>query len=405
MTVISKRLGAVKPSATKAMTAKARELKELGKSIIALSAGEPDFDTPENVKNAGIDAIRSGKTKYTPVPGIAPLLKVIQEKFECGNNLHYDSNQITTACGAKQILFNALFATLDPGDEVIIPAPCWVSYPDMVRLAGGSPVIISCCEADGFKLTPEAFEKQITRRTRWLMLNSPSNPTGAVYTGDELRALAEVLRNHPHVMVLADDIYEKLVYGEAKFATIAAVAPWVYDRTLTVNGVSKANAMTGWRLGYGAGPADLIKAMNTIQGQTASHTSSISQYAAVEAIGGDQSYLPVFVKQYKARRDLVVRKLNEAYGVRCGAPDGAFYVFASCEGLIGRRVPSGQVLKTDDDVAMFLLEHAGVAVVPGSGFLMSPYFRISYASSEAELTEACDRIIAACEILAKGEAA
>ncbi|WP_422067311.1 pyridoxal phosphate-dependent aminotransferase [Sinorhizobium meliloti] len=328
----------------------------------------------------------------------------MQEKFECANNLHYDINQITTACGAKQILFNALFATLDPGDEVIIPAPCWVSYPDMVRLAGGSPVVISCSEADGFKLTPEAFEKHITPRTRWLILNSPSNPTGAVYTGDELRALAEVLRNHPHIMVLADDIYEKLVYGEAKFATIAAVAPWVYDRTLTVNGVSKANAMTGWRLDYGAGPADLINAMNNIRVRPPPIPVDLPIWA-VEAIGGDQSHLPGLVKQYAARRDLVVRKLNEAYGVRCGAPDGTCYVFASCEGLIGRRAPSGQVLKTDDDVAMFLLENAGVAVVPGSGFLMSPYFRISYASSEAELAEACDRIIAACQGLVQEDAA
>nr|WP_210203838.1 pyridoxal phosphate-dependent aminotransferase [Phyllobacterium sophorae] len=387
------------------MTAKARELKERGKNVIALSAGEPDFDTPENVKNAGIEAIRSGKTKYTPVPGIPSLLKAIQEKFKRENDLRYDINQITTACGAKQILFNALFATLDPGDEVVIPAPCWVSYPDMVHLAGGSPIVISCSERDGFKLRPEALAKYITSRTKWLMLNSPSNPTGAVYTAKELRGLAEVVRDHPHVMILADDIYEKLVYGGAEFSTIAAVAPWVYDRTLTVNGVSKANAMTGWRLGYGAGPADLIKAMNTIQGQTASHTSSISQYAAVEAIQGDQSYLQRFLKEYEARRNLVVNKLNEAPGVRCSTPDGAFYVFASCEGLIGTTTPSGQVVKSDEDVAMFLLEEAGVAVVPGSGFLMSPYFRVSYASSEDELTEACDRIIAACQTLVKGKAA
>lgn len=399
MVHLSSRLGAVRPSATKAMTAKARELREKGQSIIALSTGEPDFDTPENVKEAGIEAIRAGMTKYTPVPGITPLLEAIREKLLKDNHLDYVLNQITTACGAKQILFNALFATLDPGDEVIVPTPCWVSYPDMVRLAGGTPVIAECSQGNGFKLTPDDLERLITPRTRWLMLNSPSNPTGAVHTGDELRALGEILLRHDQVMVLTDDIYEKLVYGDVRFETMAAIVPGLYDRTLTVNGVSKANAMTGWRLGYGAGPADLIKAMTTIQGQTASHTSSISQYAAIEAIKGNQSYLQRFVRDYRSRRDLVVRKLNEAPGISCETPDGAFYVFASCHELIGTRTHSGRTITSDEDFAMYLLEEAGVAVVPGSGFLMSPYFRVSYASSEAELVEACDRIILACEHL------
>lgn len=402
MTLLSHRLADVRPSATKAMTAKARELKEAGRSIIALSAGEPDFDTPGAVKQAGIEAIRSGKTKYTPVAGIAPLREAIAEKLRRDNGLIYDPDQITTACGAKQVIFNALFATLNPGDEVVIPVPCWVSYPDMVRLAGGTPVTVECGEENGFKLTPERLSAAITPKTRWLMLNSPSNPTGAVYSAAELGSLASVLEAHPHVWVLADDIYEKLIYGTAEFATMAQAAPALGGRTLTINGVSKANAMTGWRLGYGAGPAALIKAMNTIQGQTASHTSSISQYAAIEAIAGDQSYLANFVSAYEKRRDLVVGKLNEAPGITCGTPDGAFYVFACCRDLIGRSTPSGKIIESDADLAMHFLETAGVAVVPGSGFLFSPYFRVSYASSEAELTEGCDRIIAACKQLNRG---
>lgn len=402
MTLLSHRLADVRPSATKAMTAKARELKEAGRSIIALSAGEPDFDTPDPVKQAGIEAIRSGKTKYTPVAGIAPLREAIAGKLRRDNGLIYDPDQITTACGAKQVIFNALFATLNPGDEVVIPVPCWVSYPDMVRLAGGTPVTVECGEENGFKLTPERLSAAITPKTRWLMLNSPSNPTGAVYSAAELRSLASVLETHPHVWVLADDIYEKLVYGTAEFATMAQAAPALGGRTLTINGVSKANAMTGWRLGYGAGPAELIKAMNTIQGQTASHTSSISQYAAIEAIAGDQSYLANFVSAYEKRRDLVVGKLNEAAGITCGTPDGAFYVFACCRDLIGRSIPSGKIIESDADLAMYFLETAGVAVVPGSGFLFSPYFRVSYASSEAELTEGCNRIIAACKQLNRG---
>ena len=399
MTLLSHRLADVRPSATKAMTAKARELKEAGRSIIALSAGEPDFDTPDPVKQAGIEAIRSGKTKYTPVAGIAPLREAIAGKLRRDNGLIYDPDQITTACGAKQVIFNALFATLNPGDEVVIPVPCWVSYPDMVRLAGGTPITVECGEENGFKLTPERLSAAITPKTRWLMLNSPSNPTGAVYSAAELGSLASVLETHPHVWVLADDIYEKLIYGTAEFATMAQAAPALGGRTLTINGVSKANAMTGWRLGYGAGPAALIKAMNTIQGQTASHTSSISQYAAIEAMSGDQSYLANFVSAYERRRDLVVGKLNEAPGVTCGTPDGAFYVFACCRDLIGRSIPSGKIIESDADLAMYFLETAGVAVVPGSGFLFSPYFRVSYASSEAELTEGCDRIIAACKQL------
>jgi aspartate aminotransferase len=385
------------------MTAKAAELKSAGREVIALSQGEPDFDTPANVRRAGIEAIIAGHTKYTPVPGIVPLREAIAEKLRRDNGLDYSVDQITVGCGAKQILFNALFATLDPGDEVIVPAPCWVSYPDMVRLAGGTPVVVECAETDGFKLFAEALEAAITPKTRWLMLNSPSNPTGAVYSATELRRLGEVLKRHPEVMVLADDIYEKLVYGSDGFVTIAAAVPDLYDRTLTVNGVSKANAMTGWRLGYGAGPADLIKAMNTIEGQTASHASSISQYAAIEAIAGDQSYLSGFVSEYRRRRDFVVEQLNRAHGISCGKPDGAFYVFASCRDLIGRRSHGGREIASDTDFAMYLLEEAGVAVVPGAGFLSSPYFRVSYAASMAELDRAATLIVAACERLREFE--
>lgn len=405
MSIVAAHIGLIRPSETKAMTARAAALKAQGKEVIALSQGEPDFDTPENVGEAGVRAIREGRTRYTAVAGVVPLREAIRGKLLNENDLGYTLDQITVGCGAKQVVFNALFASLNPGEEVVIPTPCWVSYPDMVRLAGGRPALVDCVEADGFKMKPEALEKAITPRTKWLMLNSPCNPTGAVYSEADLIGLAEVLRKHPHVWVLADDIYEKLVYGKARFATMARAAPDLFNRTLTVNGVSKTNAMTGWRVGYGAGPIELIKAMNVIQGQTTSHTSSISQYAAIEAITGDQGYVPRFTAEFEKRRDLVVEKLNQAPGLTCAVPDGAFYVFPNCAGVIGRWTGSGKLIETDTDFAMYLLEEAGVAVVPGSGFLASPFIRISYASSVEELTKACDRIIAACAELSEEKAA
>lgn len=405
MSFIAKRLQAVRPSQTKAMTAAAATLKEKGVDVITLSQGEPDFDTPAAVQRAGIAAIREGKTRYTPVAGVKPLREAIRQKLLRDNSLDYDIDQITVGCGAKQVVSNALFASLDPGDEVIIPTPCWVSYPDMVRLAGGEPVLVECHEHFGFKLKPQDLEAAITPRTKWLMLNSPSNPTGAVYSEAELVALAEVLRRHPHVYILSDDIYEKLVYGATRFATMASAAPDLFDRTITINGVSKTNAMTGWRVGYGAGPIELIKAINVIQGQTTSHTSSISQYAAIEAIAGDQGYVPEFRAEFEKRRNLVVERLNAARGLSCTVPDGAFYVFANCAGVLGQKTGAGRVIATDTDFAMYLLEEAGVAVVPGSGFVASPYIRISYASSIEDLTTACDRITAACTKLSKDKAA
>lgn len=405
MTILARRIGQIRPSETKAMTARAAALREQGRDVITLSAGEPDFDTPGNVAGAGIRAIQEGRTRYTPVAGIKPLRAAIRDKLLRDNDLGYTLDQITVGCGAKQIVFNALFASLDPGEEVVIPAPCWVSYPDMVRLAGGRPVIVDCAEADGFKLDPAALETAIGPATKWLLLNSPCNPTGAVYSEAELVGLAAVLRRHPHVWVLADDIYEKLVYGPARFVSMARAAPDLFRRTLVVNGVSKTNAMTGWRVGYGAGPIELIEAMNVIQGQTTSHTSSISQHAAIEAIAGDQSHVPRFAAEFETRRDLVVEMLNRAPGLTCRIPDGAFYVFPSCAGVIGRRTASGRTIETDTDFAMYLLEEAGVAVVPGSGFLAPAYVRISYASATEDLVRACDRIIAACARLCGEKAA
>jgi aspartate aminotransferase len=396
MGIVADHVKAVRPSETKAMTARAAALREQGREIITLSQGEPDFDTPANVREAGIEAIRSGKTRYTAVAGVTPLREAIRAKLKRDNGLDYSVEQITVGCGAKQVVFNGLFGSLNPGDEVVIPGPCWVSYPDMVRLAGGKPVMVQCSENEDFKLNPEALEAAITRRTKWLMLNSPLNPTGSVYGREDLAKLAEVLRRHPHVWVLADDIYEKLVYPPAVFSTMAEVAPDLYDRTLTVNGVSKANCMTGWRVGYGAGPLELVKAMNTIQGQTSSHTSSISQYAAIEAIAGDQSYTVGLIAEFRRRRDLVVSRLNRASGLCCRTPEGAFYVYLNCAGVIGKRTPSGQAIASDTDFAMHLLDAAGVAVVPGSGFMASPYIRISYASSYNDLERACRRITRAC---------
>ncbi|WP_457810926.1 pyridoxal phosphate-dependent aminotransferase [Sinorhizobium meliloti] len=398
MSIIASRLHAIRPSETKAMTARAVALRDQGIDVIALSQGEPDFDTPLSIQEAGIRAIRESRTRYTPVAGIKPLREAIQEKLNRDHGLTYHVDQITVGCGAKQVVFNALFASLDPGDEVVIPVPCWVSYPDIVALAGGRPVLVSCDESAGFKLKPDALEAAITPRTKWLLLNSPSNPTGAVYSARELAALAEILRLHPRVHVLADDIYEKLVY-DVGFATMAQVSPDLFDRVLMVNGVSKSNAMTGWRIGYGAGPAPLIKAINTIQGQTTSHPSSISQYAAIEAIAGNQNYIARFVAEFRQRRDFVVARLNEAAGLRCRAPDGAFYAFVSCAGVIGKKAPNGQVIASDTDFSDYLLDQFAVAVVPGSGFMLSPYIRISFASPLGDLQRACDRIIAACTAL------
>lgn len=386
------------------MTARARALRAQGQDIITLSQGEPDFDTPSDIREAGIAAIRGGHTRYTAVAGIDELRSAIAVKLRRDNGLDYDPSQVIVGCGAKQVIFNALFATLDPGDEVVIPAPCWVSYPDMVRLAGGNPVVLDCPAAEGFKLSPEQLRAAITSRTKWLILNSPANPTGAVYSDADLAALAEVLREAPDVWVLCDDIYEKLVYRPARFATIAAVAPDLKWRTLVVNGVSKAHAMTGWRVGYGAGPDDLVKAMATIQGQTSSHTSSISQHAAAEALDGDQGYMPVFVNAFMERRDLMCERLKRVPGLRCRVPDGAFYLFVSCKELIGTAMPDGRPLHSDQDFAMYLLEKFGVAVVPGSSFLAPGYIRLSYAASPEMLERACNRILAACEAVVRAVA-
>ena len=392
-------LARVKPSATLAVTARARELKREGRDVIGLGAGEPDFDTPENIKEAAIAAIRRGETKYTDVDGLPELKAAVAAKFARENGLKYETNQVHVAPGGKTVIYNALLATLSPGDEVIVPAPYWVSYPDMVLLAGGEPVSVVGHEADGFKLKPEALEAAITPRTKWLILNSPSNPTGAAYTGEELEALAVVLRRHPQVWVMTDDMYEHLIYGDFDYRTIAQVAPDLYDRTLTVNGVSKAYAMTGWRIGYGAGPKPLIDLMRKVAGQTTSNPSSISQWAAVEALNGPQDFIAERARHFEARRDLVVSMLNQAAGIRCATPEGAFYVYPSIEGLIGRKTEGGATIDSDDAFAAELLDAEGVAVVQGSAFGLSPYFRISYATSEDVLEEACTRIQRFCASL------
>ena len=392
-------LARVKPSATLAVTARARELKREGRDVIGLGAGEPDFDTPDNIKEAAIAAIRRGETKYTDVDGIPELKAAVAAKFRRENGLSYETSQVHVAPGGKTVIYNALVATLSPGDEVIVPAPYWVSYPDMVLLAGGEPVTVVGHETDGFKLRPEALEAAITPRTKWLILNSPSNPTGAAYTGAELEALAAVLRRHPQVWVMTDDMYEHLIYGDFDYRTIAEVAPDLYDRTLTVNGVSKAYAMTGWRIGYGAGPKPLIDLMRKVAGQTTSNPSSISQWAAVEALNGPQDFIAERAKHFEARRDLVVSMLNQAAGIRCATPEGAFYVYPSIEGLIGKKTRGGAVIDSDDAFAAELLDAEGVAVVQGSAFGLSPYFRISYATSEDALEEACRRIQRFCASL------
>ncbi len=389
-------LSRVKPSATIAVTQKARELKAKGRDVISLGAGEPDFDTPENIKEAAIEAIKRGETKYTPVSGIPELRKAIADKFKRENGLDYKPEQTIVGTGGKQILFNAFMATLNPGDEVVIPAPYWVSYPEMVAICGGTPVFVDTTLEDNFKLKPEALEKAITPKTKWFVFNSPSNPSGAAYSHDELKALTDVLVKHPHVWVLTDDMYEHLTYGDFKFVTPVEVEPSLYDRTLTMNGVSKAYAMTGWRIGYAAGPLPLIKAMDMIQGQQTSGASSIAQWAAVEALNGTQDFIPTNKKIFEGRRDLVVSMLNQAKGINCPAPEGAFYVYPSCAGMIGKTAPSGKLIESDVDFVSELLEAEGVAVVQGSAFGLGPNFRISYATSEALLEEACKRIQRFC---------
>lgn len=400
MTFFADALSRVKPSATIAVAQKARELKSQGRDIISLGAGEPDFDTPENIKNAAIEAIRRGETKYPPVSGIMPLREAVAAKFKRENNLDYEPTEVIVGTGGKQILFNAFMATLNAGDEVLIPAPYWVSYPDMVLLCGGEPVFVPTSTASGFKLTAEALEAAITPKTKWLVFNSPSNPSGAAYSGSELRALANVLMRYPHVWILTDDMYEHLTFGDFVFHTIAEVEPGLKSRTLTMNGVSKAYAMTGWRIGYAAGPIELVKAMDKIQGQQTSGTCTISQWASVEALNGPQDFVNRNKEIFQARRDLVVSMLNQANGLTCPVPEGAFYVYPSCEGLIGHKAPSGNVIGTDEDFVTELLDAEGVAVVHGSAFGLGPNFRISYATSDALLEEACTRIQRFCGNLA-----
>jgi aspartate aminotransferase len=396
MSFLAARLDRIKPSPTIAAGQKARELKAAGRDIISLDAGEPDFDTPDSIKEAAIAAIRGGQTKYTTVDGTPALKQAICDKFKRENGLTYTPEQITVGAGGKHVLFNALLATLNEGDEVIVPAPYWVSYPDMTLLAGGTPVFVECPAEKGFKLQPEDLERTITPRTKWLVLNSPSNPTGAAYTRDELKALSQVLLRHPHVHILNDDMYEHVIYDEFAFSTIAEVEPGLYDRTLTVNGVSKAYAMTGWRIGYAGGPVALIKAIAKIQSQSTTNPSSISQAAAVAALSGPQDFIASRAEVFQKRRDLVVSMLNQAKGITCHRPEGAFYVFPSCAGVIGKTTPDGKVIESDQDFALYLLMSAGVSVVFGAAFGMSPFFRISYAASTESLEEACRRIQRAC---------
>lgn len=399
MSLIADRLSRIKPSPTIAVTTKAAELKASGRDIIGLGAGEPDFDTPEFIRNGAIEAINKGQTRYTAVDGTNELKDAIIAKFKRDNNLTYARDQITVGTGGKQVLYNALMASVNPGDEVIIPAPYWVSYPDMTLLAEGVPVIVPCLEENGFKLQAEDLEKAITPKTKWLIFNSPSNPTGGAYSWDELKALTDVLLRHPHVYIMSDDMYEHLVYDGFKFVTPAQVEPKLYDRTLTVNGVSKSYAMTGWRIGYAGGPKELIKAMAIMQSQSTSNPSSVSQAAAVVALNGDQSFLKERNDSFAARRDLVVKMLNEAPNISCIKPEGAFYVYASCKECIGRVTPDGKVIRTDEDFVTYLLESQGVAAVQGAAFGLSPYFRISYATSVDALKEACTRIQKACAAL------
>ncbi|MFL2659487.1 MAG: pyridoxal phosphate-dependent aminotransferase [Alphaproteobacteria bacterium] len=392
MTILANRLSNIKPSPTVAVTTKANQLKAEGKDVIGLGAGEPDFDTPKHISEAGIQAIKDGKTRYAPPAGINELKQAIVAKFKRDNDLTYKPEQISVGVGGKQTIYNLFCATINEGDEVIIPAPYWVSYPDIVLLYGGKPVFVNCGLESNFKITPKQLEESITDKTKWLILNSPSNPTGAGYTEEELKSLGEVLKKHPNVHIMTDDIYEFLVYDDFKFKTIAQVVPELFERTITLNGVSKAYCMTGWRVGYAGGPVHIIKAMNMLNSQSTSSASTMSQWAAVEALNGDHSFIEknnaVFVK----RRNFVVEKLNEIDGIECPTPDGAFYVYPSIKGLIGKSTPSGNKINTDEDFANYLLEAQGIAIVHGEAFGLSPYFRVSYATSDDNLEKAMERI-------------
>ncbi len=399
MSFLSDALGRVKPSATLAVSQKARELKAQGRDVISLSAGEPDFDTPDHIKAAAKAAIDRGETKYTAVDGIPELKQAIIDKFKRDNGLEYTAPQIIVSTGGKQVLFNALLATINPGDEVIIPAPYWVSYPDMVLLAGGKPVIVETSAEDGYKVRPEALEAAITEKTKWLIFNSPSNPSGAGYSAQELKGLTDVLLRHEQVWIMSDDMYEHLVYDDFVFATPAQVEPGLHERTLTVNGVSKAYSMTGWRIGYAGGPEKLVRAMAKLQSQSTSNPCSISQWAAVEALNGPQDFLDDWRTAFRERRDLVVEMLNAAEGITCHRPEGAFYVYPSIAGLIGKRTPDGKVIETDEDFVTALLEAEGVAAVHGAAFGTSPNFRVSYATSTEALQQACERIQRFCASL------
>lgn len=405
MALLADRLSRIKPSPTMALAAKAKALKADGRNVLELGLGEPDFDTPDFIKDGAIAAMKAGQTKYTVVDGTPELKKAIIAKFKRENGLDYAPDQISVGSGGKQVLFNAILASVNPGDEVVIPAPYWVSYPDMVMFAEGTPVIVQCGAENGFKMTAAQLDAAITPKTKWVMLNSPSNPTGAAYTRAEMKALTDVLLKHPHVYVMSDDIYEHLVYDGFEFSTPAQVEPKLYDRTLTVNGVSKAYSMTGWRIGYAGGPKELIKAMGLLQSQSTSNPCSISQAAAVAALNGDQSFLNDWRKAYAARRDLVVGLLNGIEGISCPVPEGAFYVYASCAGAMGKETPDGKIIQNDEDFVGYLLESEGVACVHGGAFGLSPYFRVSYATSEDVLKDACARIAKACAALKQRAAA
>ncbi|HIC42551.1 MAG TPA: pyridoxal phosphate-dependent aminotransferase, partial [Pelagibacterales bacterium] len=390
--ILSQRLKKIQPSLTVSINVKANALRAEGRDVLVLAAGEPDFDTPQNICQAAIKAMNEGQTRYVPGKGTPALQQAIVAKFKRDNNLSYNLDEIMVGVGGKHIIYNAMMATLNPGDEVIIPAPFWVSYPDIVMLAEGKPIIVKCDASQDFKITPEQLENNITNKTKWLMLNSPSNPTGAVYSFNELKALSEVLLKCPNVLVLTDDIYEKIIYDDGVFSTIASVEPKMKERTLTLNGVSKAYCMTGWRLGYCGGPKEIIAGMNKIQSQSTTSTSSISMAASVEALSGDQEFINLHNNQFKKRRDMVVENLNQIDGINCSIPPGAFYVYPSCEGIIGKKTSAGNTINTDKDFMNFLLESEGVAGVHGEAFGLSPYFRLSYATDEKTLADACNRI-------------
>ena len=397
--ILSQRLTKIKPSLTVSINVKANALRAEGRDVLVLAAGEPDFDTPVNIRNAAVKAMEEGQTRYVPGKGTPALQKAIIKKFQQDNDIKYSPDEIMVGVGGKHIIYNAMMATLNPNDEVIIPAPFWVSYPDIVMLAEGKPVIVKCDASQDFKITPEQLEKNISENTKWLMLNSPSNPTGAVYSFNELKAISEVLLKHPDVLVMTDDIYEKIIYDDNKFFTIASVEPKIKNRTLTLNGVSKAYCMTGWRLGYCGGPKDIIAGMNKIQSQSTTSTSSISMAASVEALNGDQDFIEKHNIQFKKRRDMIVEKLNKIQGLSCAAPPGAFYVYPSCVGVIGKQTPEGNTINTDEDFMNYLLDSEGVAGVHGEAFGLSPYFRISYAADNKTLIDACERIERACSNL------